>query len=318
MNTCIRTIGMGVLAAAALVAQGADFGANSRIRGDVYPLPAGAGTLIVELSANGTVASNSARVDPDGSFEFRSVTPGTYELRLVTVGGAILHQETVVLSTANQSLAIRLSDPTPGNRSAGGTVSMRQLSHKVPPSARKAFDKGGQAESKGKLQDAADFYRQAVSIDPEYADAFNELGAIESKQGDLPHALEHFRKAVEVAPDHALALSNISIVLAKLRRFEEASEAARRALRVMPGSAPLHFVLATSLLLSSGDSDEVLENLEQSAGEVPRAHLMAAELLVRRGKREEATRHVQDYLRAAPADDKEREHANELLGELRR
>jgi hypothetical protein len=85
----------------------------------------------------------------------------------------------------------------------------------------------------------------------------------------------------------------------------------------MPGSGTLHFILATSLLLTSGDSDEVLDNLERSAGEVPRAHLVAAQLLVRRGKRDEAARHVQDYLRAAPADDRERENAKAMLGELR-
>jgi tetratricopeptide (TPR) repeat protein len=317
MNTCLSAIGIGVLAAAALLPQNADFGANSRIRGEIYPMPAGAGSLMVELSGNGAVPSNSTRVDPDGRFELRAVPPGSYELRVVTAGGLIVHQEMVMLTGPSQSVSIRLSDPAPGNRSANGTVSMRQLSHKVPPAARKAFEKGEQAESKGKLKDAADFYRQAVSIDPEYADAFNELGATEAKQGNLPHALEAFQKAVEVVPDHGLALSNVSIVLAKLRRFEEASEAARRALRVMPGSATLQFVLATSLLLSSGDSDEVLENLERSAGEVPRAHLVAAQLLVRRGKRDEATRHVQDYLRTAPADDREREHARELLDELR-
>src|SRR5205823_144387 len=156
------------------------------------------------------VASHGARVDPDGRFELRAVPPGSYELRVVTAGGAVVHQEMVMLTGSTQSVSIRLSDSAPSNRSANGTVSMRQLSHKVPPSARKAYEKGEQAESKGKFQDAAAFYRQAVSIDPEYADAFNELGAIEAKQGDLPHALEAFQKAVEVVPDHGLALSNVS------------------------------------------------------------------------------------------------------------
>ena len=317
MNSCFRAIGIGVLAAAALLPQGADFGANSRVRGEVFPLPPGGSSLTVELSGNGVVASESARVGPDGSFEFRSTPRGTFELSVVTSGGVVLHQETVILTGSNQSLSVRLPDSTSANRSANGTISMRQLSHKVPAPARKAFDKGAQAESKGRYQAAADFFRQAASIDPEYADAFNELGAMEAKQGDFEHALEDFRKAVAVVPDHGMALSNVSIVLAKLRRFDEASEAARTALRVMPASGTLHFILATSLLMTSGDSDEVLDNLERSAGEVPRAHLVAAQLLVRRGKRDEAARHVQDYLRAAPQDDRERENAKAMLGELR-
>jgi tetratricopeptide (TPR) repeat protein len=317
MKTCFRLTGIGVLAVAALLSQGSDLNMGSRVRGEIFPVPAGMGSLTVELSGRGVGPAASARVDPDGSFEFQSVQRGTYELRLITAGGVVLHLETVVLNGSSQPLSIRLSGASPGLGSAGSTVSMRQLSHKVPAAARKAFDKGAQAESKKQYQVAADFFRQAVSVDPEYADAFNELGTMEAKQGDLPRAAEDFQKAIDVVPEHDLALSNLSIVLAKLGRFNEAVEVARRALRVTPNSGTLRFVLAASLLLDKGDSDEVLENLERSASEVPRAHLVAAELLARRGRREEAAQHVQDYLRVAPADDRERDRAKAMLGELR-
>jgi thioredoxin-like negative regulator of GroEL len=313
MKTCFRLTGIGVLTAAALLSQGPDF---ARVRGEISPMPAGVSSLTVELSGSGP--TESARVGPDGTFEFHFSPRGTYELKVLTSDGSVVHQETVVVTGGNQLLSVRVSEPGPGRRTSGGsTVSLRQLSHKVPAPARKAFDKGSQAESKGHYDAAADFFRQAVGIDPEFADAFNELGATQAKQGDFAHAAESFQKAIDAVPDHALALSNLSIVLAKMRRFEEASTVARRALQLMPGSGALRFVLATSLLLSKGDSDEVLDNLERAAGEVPRAHLVAAQLLVRRGKRDEASRHVQDYLRAAPADDREREQAKALLGELR-
>jgi hypothetical protein len=86
----------------------------------------------------------------------------------------------------------------------------------------------------------------------------------------------------------------------------------------MPASGRLRFVLATCLLLTKGDSDEVLENLERSAGEIPRAHLVAARVLMQRGKNAEALRHVEDYLRVVPADDQERDRAMSMLAELRR
>jgi hypothetical protein len=66
-----------------------------------------------------------------------------------------------------------------------------------------------------------------------------------------------------------------------------------------------------------GDSDEVLENLERSTSEIPGAHLVAARLLMRRGKRTEALHHVEDYLRATPADDQDRSRAMSMLAELR-
>jgi tetratricopeptide (TPR) repeat protein len=317
MTICFRWTGIGVLAAAGLMAQGTESSLANRVRGEISPAPPGISSLTVELSANGNSAGQIVHVAPDGSFEFRASPRGAYELKLVGPGGAVIHQETVMLTGSSQLLSIRIGDTSQANRSTGGTVSLQQLSHKVPPLARKAFDKGEQAQTKGRYDEAAAFYRQAVSIDPEYADAFNELGAMEARQGDLAHAVEDFQKAVEAVPEHAMALSNLSIVLAKLRRFEEAAEAARRALRAMPGSGTQHFVLATSLLFSSGDSDEVLDNFERSAAEVPRGHLVAAQLLVRRGRREDAVRHLQDFLRLAPPGDREREKAEALLGELR-
>jgi tetratricopeptide (TPR) repeat protein len=315
MNTCFRLTGIGVLAAAALLSQGPAPGLGSSIRGEITPVPAGISSLTVELSATGGAPSDTARIGPDGTFEFRFAQRGTYELRVCTADGSVIHQETVVLTGGNQMLSVRLSSPTPVRRD-GGTVSIHQLSHKVPGAARKAFERGEQAENKGHYEEAAGLFRHAVEIDPQFADAFNELGAMDVKQGDLSHAAEHFQKAIDAVPDHRLALPNLSIVLAKQRRFDEACAAARRALQVVPDSATVRFVLATSLLVTRGDSDEVLDNLVRAAGEVPRAHLLAAQLLAQRGKRSEAAQHAQDFLRAVPSDDRDRERAQALLGEL--
>jgi tetratricopeptide (TPR) repeat protein len=273
--------------------------------------------LTVELMASGGGPTERASVQGDGTFEIRAAQPGAYELRLTGAGGSILHQETVIVAGSNPSLSIRLTEAPANTRTAGGTVSLHQLAHKVPPQARKAFDRGEQAKAKGRHEEASALFRQATSIDPEFADAFNELGVEESGQGNLANAVEDFQKAVAIVPDHAVALSNLSIALAKMRRYDEASATARRALQYMPGSARLRFVLATSLLLAKGDSDEVLENLERSKSEIPSAHLVAARLLMRRGSRTEALHHVEDYLRVAPADDQERDRAMAMLAELR-
>jgi tetratricopeptide (TPR) repeat protein len=316
MKTSLHLAGIGVLTAAVVLAQGADACRDSRIRGEISPVPAGAGMLTVELSGNDAGPTATAVVNGDGSFEVRSAQPGAQVLRLVGAGGAVLHQETVVVSCGNQSLVIRPHESAQANRSADGTISVQQLAHKVPAQARKAFDKGEQAETKGDHQAAMEMFRQAVTIDPGFADAFNELGAVEASQGDLAQAIDDFQKAIDAVPDHKLALANLSIVLAKARRFDEAVGVARRALKVMPESGTVRYVLATSLLFTDGDTDEVLDNLERASGDVPLAHLLVAQLLVRRDKRDEAIRHVEEYLRLAPADDKERSRAEAMLTEL--
>jgi tetratricopeptide (TPR) repeat protein len=317
MRACFRSAAIGTLTLAALLAQAPDQNAGFRVRGEISPVMPAMGSLTVELVPSGGGLTERASIHGDGTFEIHAAQPGAYELRLTGAGGAILHQETVVVSGANPSLSIRLPEAPASTQVADGTVSLRQLAHKVPPQARKAFDKGVQAKAKGRHEEAAQLFRQATSLDPEFADAFNELGVEESGQGNLASAVENFEKAVTIVPDHGVALSNLSIALAKMRRYEEAYVTARRALQYMPGSGRLRFVLATSLLLAKGDSDEVLENLERSTGEIPRAHLVAARLLMRRGMRAEALHHVEDYLRVVPANDEERGRAVAMLAELR-
>lgn len=256
-------------------------------------------------------------INGDGSFEFRYARPGAHELRLVTMSGTIIHQETVFITGANQFLSIRLPDSPGASRSVDSTISLRQLTHKIPPQAQKAYNKGEQASAKGKHREAADLFRQAVTIDPEFVDAFNELGAAEAALGNLPQAAEDFQKAVDLVPEHRLALPNLSIVLAKLRRFREAAEVARRALKVVPASGTVRYILAASLLFEKGDTDEALDNLERATSEVPKAHLVAADILALRGKRLEAIRHLEEYLRVAPAGDKDRARAEAKLAELR-
>jgi len=313
MKTCVT--GISLLIAAAMFGQTPDGRRGVQVRGELSPVPPG--TLTVELSSNDGASAESAVVNSDGSFEFRSAQPGPHELRVMSPGGMVLHKETVLISGINQPISIRLTQPSAPASPANGTISAQQLGHKVPVGARKAYDKAEQSEMKGDHQQALALFREAVALDPEFADAFNELGAVEVGTGDLDQAIEHFQKAIDVAPDHRLALANLSIALAKAERYGEAAVVARQALRFMPTSGTIHYVLGTSLLFASGDSDEVLDNLEKATSEIPLAYLLSAELLMRRGKRDEAIQHVEQYLRIVPDDDSQRSRAEAMLTELK-
>jgi tetratricopeptide (TPR) repeat protein len=261
--------------------------------------------------------SQSVPVDSDGTFVLRSVAPGAHELRVTTTGGKVLHQEIVFLSGPNDHLTIRLRDTSSANRSSEASVSLQQLQHKVPAQAQKAFNKGLNAARKGNREQAAEYFRQAVTIDPEFADGYNELGAAQEALGELPQAAEQFQKAIDVAPEHRLALQNLSIVLAKMKRYKEAGEVARRALKVTSDQPKLRFVLALSLVAEHGDTAEAIDNLQRAATEIPKAHLLAARLLVETGRRQDAAKHLEDYLRAAPPQDTDRPQAEAWLAQLK-
>jgi tetratricopeptide (TPR) repeat protein len=288
------------------------------IRGEIVSGRPTAGPLTVELAGNGAMPTESAAVNADNTFEFRSVTAGMHLLRVIGPDGQVIQQENVNISSPVQTISIRLSDPPPNaNRSTGSVISVQQLRHKVPPPARKAFDKGEQAVAKGDLQEARSAFQEAVTIDPEFADAYNELGGVESSLKHLPEAAEQFQKAVELVPEHPMALPNLSIVLAKMQRLHEAGQVARRALQIAPNDGRMHYILGASLLAEDGTFEQIIAEFERAAETVRAAHVIAAELLAREGKSDEAIRHLETYLATAPADDSLRAKAEARLAALR-
>jgi Flp pilus assembly protein TadD len=313
MKSSLRSILIVTLSIAGMKAQPAR---SLPVHGEIVSNSPRVGSLMIELSPQGGGIAEHISVNPDDTFELRSIQPGTYELRVVASSGQVLHQEMVSITPGMQMLTVRLPDRPNASRAAGNSISFAQLQHKVPAPALKLFNKGEQAAAKRSLPQACDFYRQAIALDPEYVDAYIELGATESELGQYEIAADQYRKAIELAPDHELALPNLSIVLAKMHKFHEAGEAARRALKVAPGSGRVHYILAASLIEEHGDMDEAIEHMQRAASEIPSAHLVASELLLQKGKRDAAKRQLEEYLLVAAPSDAMRPKVEARLAEL--
>lgn len=270
--------------------------------------------LSVELAGNG-IPAQKALVNADNSFEIRAAAQGVYQLRVIAQNGQVIHEEYVSINP-NQTLSIRLPERTASNNSHESSISLQQLRHKVPPDAQKAYQKGERLAAKGDLGQARVCFQEAVSRDPEFADAYNELGAAMAGLNDLPKAAEQFQKAIDLAPEHRRALPNLSIVLAKMDRYHEAGVVARRALRVVPEDGHIHYILAASLMLEHGNIDEIVTHLERAAGDIPAAHVTAAELLSQNGRSQEAINQFKAYLLAAAPSDPLRPKVEERLAQL--
>ncbi|HKE24468.1 MAG TPA: tetratricopeptide repeat protein [Bryobacteraceae bacterium] len=287
------------------------------VRGEIVSGRPVVGPLTVELSGNGSLPQESVPVNADNSFEFHSASPGMHELSVIGSGGQVLHRETVAISSATQTLSVHLPDPPNANRSAGNVISLQQLRHKVPPPAQKAFDKGETAITKGDLLQARSSFQEAVSIDPEFADAYNELGGVEAGLKNLPGAAEEFQKAIDLVPEHPMALPNLCIVLAKMERLHEAGQVAKRALQVVPEDGRMHYILATSMLADDASIDAIIAEFERASATVRAAHVVLADLLAKQGHTQEAIQHLETYLATAGPNDPLRAKAEARLAGLR-
>lgn len=276
-----------------------------------------AGSLTVELVGQGSAGAISTPMEGAGRFEFYGVAPGAYQLRLTGAAGTVVYEEPVFVNGGYQNLSIQVPAKSKTGGSTDATVSVRQLQHKVPAEAQKEFNKGSAASIKGDQPRALDHFQKAVRLDPEFADAFNGIGMGYAALGQLPQAADQFQKAIDLVSDHPGAAANLSIVLFKLKHYHEAGEMARRALKLNPGLLKLRYVLGVSLVNGDGDKVEALENLKRATEEIPGAHLLVAKILAETGRREDAARHLEDYLRSSPAGDLDRSAVEVWLEQLR-
>jgi superkiller protein 3 len=62
-----------------------------------------------------------------------------------------------------------------------------------------------------RFEEAAEYYRKAISLDPRYAAAYMNLGNVLHMQGKYKEAVEAYSRCIDVAPDYVIAPVNLSL-----------------------------------------------------------------------------------------------------------
>jgi len=90
-------------------------------------------------------------------------------------------------------------------------------------------------------------YREALRLNPNYAEAHNNLGNLLSKQGRHAEAVKHLASVLRLNPRVPAAHNNLGVALARLEKYEAAAECFREALRLDPGYTEARDNLALAL-----------------------------------------------------------------------
>jgi Sulfotransferase family/Tetratricopeptide repeat len=101
--------------------------------------------------------------------------------------------------------------------------------------------------AQGRLNDAADLYRQAAAADPKDLRPIYSLALIDIRRGRLEDARQQLRVVTAQDPSLYPAQQNLGAVCQNLNLWQEAADAYRRALRLSPTAAETHFSLARAL-----------------------------------------------------------------------
>lgn len=99
------------------------------------------------------------------------------------------------------------------------------------------YNMGIAYKAQGKLEEAIKVYKKVLSIRPQYAEAHYNMGNIFKVQGKLEAAIRSYRSALSHKPDYVHAYNNLGTSLREQGRLEEAIEAYTMALSIKPDYA---------------------------------------------------------------------------------
>ena len=147
-------------------------------------------------------------------------------------------------------------DPVKAEITAAGGTAVTELSAALElekpedPNRSIVLSRLGEAyESMNKWQEAADTYQKAITLKPDVAANYNNLGNDLAKLGKVDEARAAYQKYVDLNPtDAALAWRNFGTVLYNSNRMKESIEPLQKATTLDPKNATAWLLLGIALV----------------------------------------------------------------------
>jgi len=114
----------------------------------------------------------------------------------------------------------------------------------INPNFAEAYNNLGNALREQKRYGEAEYcFKQAISKKPELSNAYFNLGYILQEQGRLNETIENFTKGLKFKPDAEIIYRDLSYALFQLGQHEAARQIIAKGLALNPGFADFHFFL---------------------------------------------------------------------------
>ena len=108
---------------------------------------------------------------------------------------------------------------------------------KVKPDARAYKIWGNARQAQGKVDEAKKWYAKAIEIDPDFAEAYTNLGTLYAQQQQWQPAIACYQKAIALQPNLASTYRNLARVWMQMGQLSEADECWFKAYSLEPDKA---------------------------------------------------------------------------------
>jgi arylsulfatase A-like enzyme/Flp pilus assembly protein TadD len=114
------------------------------------------------------------------------------------------------------------------------------------PQSYQAWYELGFLESNRDRKRAIEYYKKAVAIQPSYAPLQRDLGMLELQEANFAESAKHLEKAIDLGLNDSSILNSLGLAYARTQRLQKAVEAYRKALVLSPDAAEVHLNLAVA------------------------------------------------------------------------
>ena len=136
----------------------------------------------------------------------------------------------------------------------------RYTASAVPESKIAHNNLGNVMIERGEIGEAIKHLREALRIDPAYADAYINLGNANFERGEIGKAIKHYRQALRIDPAYADAHNNLGVALHNEGKLTEATEHICQAIRL--GNALAQQFL-TQVLARDGEREDAVKRCRE-------------------------------------------------------
>jgi tetratricopeptide (TPR) repeat protein len=220
----------------------------------VYPNDRSAGLhLRVRLVSSGNTPISENFTNDQGRAEFSQVPVGQYHV--IVTGDGIDETDSgefeIDRRKTSQDLFITVrSSESNSKQATTGLGSVAAVDLNVPDSARKEFDEASKAMAGQEWTKAIQRLKHAISIYPQYAPAYNNMGVAYGRMNDPAQEHEALEKAISLNDHFVPAFVNLAKLCLREHDSVRAETLLENALRVEPANAETMTLLAEAQLLN--------------------------------------------------------------------
>lgn len=129
--------------------------------------------------------------------------------------------------------------------------------------AEELYSRACDKKALGEFDSAIRLFKEALSLNPDYVEALNNLGNVYSGQGEYKKGLIYFKRALELNSEEPILLNNAGICYMECKNFDTALECYTKAINNNPQFYPAYSNCG-KLFLLRGDPKSAKKYFEQA------------------------------------------------------